>query len=302
MKTTLGLAVALVALSPPARDGSQEAVSGTATSPDRIPIRYHAAGKGDPALVFVHCGGCERGFWDRQVAHFAAKHRVVALDLAGHGQSGGGRKDWTIAAFGQDVVSVVEALGLKRVVLIGHSLGGPVVLEAARRMPGRVAGLVLVDTLVDFEQKRPSAEEMEKSLSELEANYRANLTAYVSHQSRGMPVTTGEDKRLDATLETGRALYTRRIGQLNLSCANCHDENWGQKLGSAPIPQAHPTGYPIYRLEWQGMGSLQRRMRNCMIGVRAESYAYGAPEFTALELYLMSRARGMTMETPGVRP
>src|SRR5207253_5827184 len=141
MKTTLGLAIALVALSPPARAGSQGAVSGTATSPDGIPIRYHAAGKGDPALMFVHCGGCERGFWDGQVAYFAAKHRVVALDLAGHGQSGSGRKDWTMQAFGQDVVSVVEALGLKRVVLIGHSLGGPVVLEAARSMPGRVAGL-----------------------------------------------------------------------------------------------------------------------------------------------------------------
>jgi pimeloyl-ACP methyl ester carboxylesterase len=179
MKTTLGLAVALVALSPPARAGTQGAVSGTATSPDGIPIRYHAAGKGDPALVFVHCGGCERGFWDGQVAHFAAKHRVVALDLAGHGQSGGGRKDWTMPAFGQDVVSVVEALGLKRVVLIGHSLGGPAVLEAARRMPGRVAGLVLVDTLVDFEQ-RPAAEEMEKYLAALQADYRATVTAMVS--------------------------------------------------------------------------------------------------------------------------
>ena len=179
MKTTLCLAVALVALSAPARAGSQGAVSGTATSPDGIPIRYHAAGKGDPALVFVHCGGCERGFWDGQVAHFAAKHRVVALDLAGHGQSGGGRKDWTMPAFGQDVVSVVEALGLKRVVLIGHSLGGPVVLEAARRMPGRVAGLVLVDTLVDFEQ-RLAAEEVEKYLSALQADYRATTTAFVS--------------------------------------------------------------------------------------------------------------------------
>jgi len=179
MKTTLGLAVALVALSPPARAGSQGAVSGTATSPDGIPIRYHAAGKGDPALVFVHCGGCEQGFWDGQMAHFAAKHRVVALDLAGHGQSGVGRKDWTMPAFGEDVVSVVEALGLKRVVLIGHSLGGPVVLEAARRMPGRVAGLVLVDTLVDFEQ-RLAAEEVEKYLSALQADYRATTTAMVS--------------------------------------------------------------------------------------------------------------------------
>ncbi len=128
------------------------------------------------------------------------------------------------------------------------------------------------------------------------------LAAFVAHQSRGMPITAGEDPRLAATLDEGHALYERRIGQLNLSCANCHDENWGRKLGSAPIPQAHPTGYPIYRLEWQSLGSLQRRMRNCMIGVRAESYAYGAPEFTALELFLMSRARGMSMETPGVRP
>jgi sigma-B regulation protein RsbQ len=154
-------------------------VSGTATSPDGVPIRYDAAGKGDPALVFVPCGGCNRGFWDGQMAYFAAKHRVVALDLAGHGQSGGGRKDWTMAAFGQDVVSVVEALGLKRVVLIGHSLGGPAVLEAARRMPGRVAGLVLVDSWVDFEQRFP-AEEVEKYVSALQADYRATTTAIVS--------------------------------------------------------------------------------------------------------------------------
>ncbi len=179
MKTRLGVAIALVALSPPARAGSLGTVSGTATSPDRVPIRYDAAGKGDPALVFVHCGGCNRGFWDGQMAYFAAKHRVVALDLAGHGQSGGGRKDWTMAAFGEDVVSVVEALGLKRVVLIGHSLGGPAVLEAARRMPGRVAGLVLVDSWVDFEQRLP-AEEVEKYLSALQADYRATTTAMVS--------------------------------------------------------------------------------------------------------------------------
>jgi sigma-B regulation protein RsbQ len=179
MKTTLCLAVALVALSPPARAGSQGAVSGTATSPDGVPIRYDAAGKGDPALVFVPCGGCNRGFWDGQMAYFAAKHRVVALDLAGHGQSGGGRKDWTMPAFGQDVLSVIEALGLKRVVLIGHSLGGPAVLEAARRMPGRVAGLVLVDSWVDFEQRFP-AEEVEKYVSALQADYRATTTAIVS--------------------------------------------------------------------------------------------------------------------------
>ena len=179
MKTTLCLAVTLAALSPPARAGSQGTVSGTANSPDGTPIRYNAAGKGDPALVFVHCGGCNRGFWDGPMAYFAAKHRVVALDLAGYGQSGRGRNDWTMAAFGQDVVSVVEALGLKRVVLIGHSLGGPAVLEAARRMPGRVAGLVLVDSWVDFEARFPD-EEIEKFVSALQADYRGTTTAITS--------------------------------------------------------------------------------------------------------------------------
>lgn len=128
------------------------------------------------------------------------------------------------------------------------------------------------------------------------------LTTFVAHQSRGLPISVGEDPRLAPALADGQALYEQRMGQLNLSCANCHDDNAGQKLGSAPIPQAHPTGYPIYRLEWQSIGSLQRRMRTCLTGVRAEPFAYGSPEFTAIELYLMTRARGMTLETPGVRP
>ena len=95
---------------------------------------------------------------------------------------------------------------------------------------------------------------------------------------------------------------TRAKGQLNLSCAQCHDDNWGKHLAGNIVPQGHPTGYPVYRLEWQSLGSLQRRLRNCMIGMRAESYPYGAPEYVDMELFLMWRARGMKMETPGVRP
>jgi sulfur-oxidizing protein SoxA len=82
----------------------------------------------------------------------------------------------------------------------------------------------------------------------------------------------------------------------------CHDERWGQKLAGIPMPQAHPTGYPLYRLEWQTVGSLQRRLRNCLIGMRAEPYPYGAPEYVALETFLMWRARGMKLESPAVRP
>jgi len=86
------------------------------------------------------------------------------------------------------------------------------------------------------------------------------------------------------------------------SCGRCHDDNWGKRLAGALIPQGHPTGYPVYRLEWQSLGSLQRRLRNCMIGVRAKPFEYGALEAVALELYLMARAHGMPIETPAVRP
>jgi sulfur-oxidizing protein SoxA len=128
------------------------------------------------------------------------------------------------------------------------------------------------------------------------------LTAYLARQSRGLPITIAIDERTRPFLDAGRETFYRRQGQLDLACTLCHNDNWGKKLAGTPIPQAHPTGYPLYRLEWQGLGSLQRRLRNCFVGMRAEPYAYGAPEFVNLELYLMWRARGMKIETPGVRP
>jgi sulfur-oxidizing protein SoxA len=128
------------------------------------------------------------------------------------------------------------------------------------------------------------------------------LVTFVANQSRGVAIAPDADERLAPFRERGKALFETRMGQLNFSCAQCHDDRWGERLGSSPIPQAHPTGYPIYRLEWQGLGSLQRRFRNCLIGVRAEPFAYGAPEYVDLELYLMERAKGMPVETPAVRP
>jgi sulfur-oxidizing protein SoxA len=128
------------------------------------------------------------------------------------------------------------------------------------------------------------------------------LSAYVARQSRGEPIAVADDARTRPFLEKGRAAFTRRQGQLNLSCAMCHDDLWGQKLAGSPLPQGHPTGYPLYRLEWQAVGSLQRRLRNCLAGMRAETPPLGSPELAELELYLMWRARGMPLETPAVRP
>jgi L-cysteine S-thiosulfotransferase len=129
-----------------------------------------------------------------------------------------------------------------------------------------------------------------------------SLESYVAHQSRGLPVAPPADARLEPHRQRGQQRFVQRMGQLGLSCAQCHDDNAGKRLGSSTIPQAHPVGYPVYRLEWQAMGSLQRRLRNCMSGVRAEPFAFEAQELVELELYLQTRAKGMVGETPGVRP
>jgi sulfur-oxidizing protein SoxA len=128
------------------------------------------------------------------------------------------------------------------------------------------------------------------------------LTAYVARQSRGMPVAVKDDAQSAPFIAAGRTIYEQRRGQLDLSCAQCHDDNWGKTLAGNLVPQAMATGYPIYRLEWQEVGSLQRRLRNCMSGMRAEPYDFGAPELVDLEYFLMWRARGMAMESPAVRP
>jgi sulfur-oxidizing protein SoxA len=144
-------------------------------------------------------------------------------------------------------------------------------------------------------------EQQQAPAFKLETKELLALSAYVARQSRGVPIESKDD-RLAPFIEQGREIFQRRQGQLDLACAQCHDDHWEHKLAGNAISQAHPTAYPLYRLEWQTLGSLQRRLRNCMIGMRAESYALGSPEFVALEAFLMWRARGMPMESPGVRP
>jgi L-cysteine S-thiosulfotransferase len=128
------------------------------------------------------------------------------------------------------------------------------------------------------------------------------LTAFVAEQSHGIAIETGADPQLEPFIARGRDLFMHRQGQLNLGCSNCHDDNWDKHLAGSAITQGQPTGYPLYRLEWQSLGSLERRLRACMSGIRAQPFDYGAPELVELELYLMTRARGMPVETPAVRP
>lgn len=146
-------------------------------------------------------------------------------------------------------------------------------------------------------ESRQSAAPLARESDELLA-----LTTYVAYQSHGMPIAPASDSRLKPFRDNGRRWFEQRLGQLQLSCASCHDDRWGARLGGSIIPQAHPTGYPLYRLEWQSVGSLQRRLRGCLVGVRAEPFPFGSPEYVDIELFLMSRAAGLKMETPAVRP
>ena len=136
---------------------------------------------------------------------------------------------------------------------------------------------------------------------EYESDDLLGLTAYVAHQSRGASLSVTIDEGARAAFERGRAQYEKRIGQMNLACAHCHDRNWGRRLLAETISQGHGNAYPTYRLEWQKAGSLQRRLRACYFGLRAEMPAFGSQELLELELYLAWRGSGLPVETPGVR-
>lgn len=128
-----------------------------------------------------------------------------------------------------------------------------------------------------------------------------SLTAFVAHQSRGLPMSVRTDGPAEPFVEAGRKFFFQRQGQMNLSCAQCHDENAGRRLRGDLISSGVGTGYPAYRLEWNSVGSLHRRLRACSLGVRATQFDYGSPEYLSLELYLAARAQGLPIESPAVR-
>ena len=146
---------------------------------DGVAIHYTVAGKGEPALVFIHCWGCNSNFFENQVAEFSKTHRVVTIDLPGHGESGSNRKNWSVESYGDDVKTVVTKLDLKRVVLVGSSMGGPIALEASKRLTGRVVGIVPVDTLQNVEQKL-SAEQVDGVLKQMQADYKGATTGLLN--------------------------------------------------------------------------------------------------------------------------
>lgn len=179
--------------------------------------------------------------------------------------------------------------------------------DAASGMKGVAARYPRVDTatgkLINIEGRINNCRERHQTADPLqyEAEELLALTAYVGHQSRGMPVAVIADAANRTHIERGRDIYYRRQGQMNLACTHCHEQNAGRKLLAETLSEGQGNGYPAYRLEWQGVGSLHRRLRACYSGVRAAMPAFGSDELLDLELYLARRAAGLTVETPGVR-
>ena len=181
-----------------------------------------------------------------------------------------------------------------------HGDDGGGMIGVAARYPAyddRVQNLLNLEQRVNLCRKRyqdvdPLPYESDDLLS---------LTAFIAYQSKGVPVEVSIDGAARPYFEAGRAYYYQRRGQLNLACRHCHENNWGKMLRGDRLSQGHGNGYPAYRLEWQTIGSLHRRLRFCEAGVRAEPRAYGASEYVSLELFLAWRASGLPIEAPAVR-
>ncbi|MBI2927457.1 MAG: alpha/beta fold hydrolase [Verrucomicrobia bacterium] len=194
---------------------SSETSVGMAVSSDGVPIGCEVAGRGGTALVFIHGWACDRSFWRAQMDYFAPHYRVVAIDLAGHGESGTARRDWTIERFGDDVCAVIEKLGLRRVVLVGHSMGGSVALEAARHTHAQVLGVVGIDAFHDVEMQLSP-----EQIDQMAAPFRTDFAAALSQYARANFFTTNADPAFverivgqmaatapEAGLGAGRALF-----------------------------------------------------------------------------------------------
>ena len=128
-----------------------------------------------------------------------------------------------------------------------------------------------------------------------------SLSLYVSQASAGLPLSLAIDAQARPHLQAGERIFMQRRGQLNLACTHCHDQNYGRRFYTDPLSQGQPNSYPVYRLEWQKVGSLERRLRSCFVGVRAEPLPWGATEVRQLALYLGWRAQGLALEVPAVR-
>jgi pimeloyl-ACP methyl ester carboxylesterase len=201
--------------------------SGWIESFDGVPIAYSVAGQGEGTILFIHGWACDRGFWKAQVEAFADEQRVVTVDLAGHGESGLEREVWTIESLGRDVQTVIDALDLTAVVLVGHSMGAPVALEVARAMPDRVVGVIAVDALHNVEFEYPAG--WDESMAAYRNNFVAECRLFVAQMFR----SDADPERVEATA-TEMCDMPPEIGIALLEPFPRYDQ--ARALAATPVP------------------------------------------------------------------
>ena len=150
------------------------------TSADGVHIEYHVYGSGEPAVVLIHGWSCDGNYWKEQLATLKAKYTTVTVDLAGHGASGANRTDWSMGNFGEDVAAVVRQIQNHQVVLVGHSMGAPVALEAARRIGDRVVGIIAVDSFKTIGQPVMPDAQIEKMLKPFRDDFIGHTREFVT--------------------------------------------------------------------------------------------------------------------------
>lgn len=195
----------------------------SAKSADGVSIAYADYGQGDKTLVFVHGWSCDSRYWNKQIDYFAKNYRVLTIDMAGHGNSGTARDVFSVKAFGQDVAAVLDAADVNNAVLIGHSMGGSVVLEAALLKAKKVIAVIGVDTLQDMGHKA-TEEEINMYLNPMKEDFKTNAANFV----RSM-FPANADKKLVEQVANDMASADKRIA---LSAISQYFENSAAELVS----------------------------------------------------------------------
>ena len=183
----------------------------TVNSFDNTPIVYEKTGNGEQALVFVHCWSCDKSYWQNQLEYFGDKYTIIAIDLAGHGESGLDRKEWSIENYGKDIKAVVEKENLNNVILVGHSMGGDVALSAAEQLGDKVKGLITIDTFQDIEQKF-NQRQFDEFYSQFEKDFEGTTRQFAimlfGDNADSILVKTISDDMSSATPEVALASFT----------------------------------------------------------------------------------------------
>jgi pimeloyl-ACP methyl ester carboxylesterase len=208
-----------------------EGAARIAIAPDGVHVQYRLYGRGEPALVFIHGWSCDSNYWREQIPAFKGEYTLVTVDLAGHGGTDGNRSDWTIARFGGDVATALAAVPNKQVILVGHSMGGPVAIEAARLLEGRVIGIIGVDTFKSIGAPTPGKAQIDAILKPFETDFIGQTRALVADHL----FVKGDNPQLAQKVAYDMSLSSPRVAVPSMRALLQYDFNESLKDIAVPV-------------------------------------------------------------------